>query len=209
MVRETDCIGWISLSPKVAPPPWKRTVWRNLYDCRHFHWWPPHCPIDHNENKPITIQNARQPVNLFRLYTISFVISNAFTGVNLIVRPLRQLLSVGWVISSFPSTAKCTFSWFQSSKSIAILRNFILTMSFSRDVLNVGFDDRRRHNFVEISFASRFIRFKWHSIISWASFKRSLLSKCVGVTLYSRASSNGYLVTLWTGTCYKTQSSIN
>lgn len=42
--------------------------------------------------------------------TISFVISNAFTGVNLIVRPLRQLLSVGWVISSFPSTAKCTFS---------------------------------------------------------------------------------------------------
>lgn len=135
--------------------------------------------------------------------TNSFVINRALTGVSFIVRPLRQLLSVGCVINSLPSTTKCTFSWFHSSKSIAIFRNFIFMMSVSRAVRSVGFEDNRRHSFVEMSFASRFIRFKWHSILSWASLRRSRLSKCVGVTLYNRAKSNGYLVTLCTGTCDK------
>lgn len=137
----------------------------------------------------------------FSALTFPLVTSNALTGVNLIVRPFRQLLSFGCVNSSLPSTAKRTSSWCHSSRSMAIFRSLILIMSISQEDRRPGLDDdMRRHSLVGTSFASRFIWFRCSSIFSCDCFKRSRPSRCGGVTLNSRASSSGYLVTRCTGT---------
>lgn len=148
------------------------------------------------------VNTVQLNLNQFVVLTFPFVTNKAFTGVNLIVRPLRQLLSFGWVNSNLPSIAKRTSSWCHSSRSIAIFRSFMLIMSISHDDRRFGLDDEiRRHNFVGTSLASRFMWLRCSSIFSCACFSSSRPSRCWGVTLYRRARSSGYFVTRWTGTC--------